>query len=110
MTPAPRNIIYAAAPASDPDKPVYVGRSSRGLVRRVNEHIYDATHEANRSTFHDWIWLVGPDAVEWKALEEFPDDYPAELLAAREAKWIRDLRPELNTAIPRGFLLELDLR
>lgn len=105
--PAPKNIIYAAL--DHEDRVVYIGRSSRGLVRRVNEHIYSATHDTDRTTFHDWIWRVGPEAVQWKILRALDNDCHREQLAAAEAKAIRDYKPELNRSTPHGFYLALDL-
>ena len=89
--------IYKLITTCDDD--VYVGSTCQSLNRRMQLHRCTATKRCNQKVYHH-LNNVGWDNVTIELIEPYPCTSKAEL-EGREAHWINELKPTLNTNRPR---------
>jgi group I intron endonuclease len=85
---------------NDVDDKVYVGSTTSTLTKRKSEHKGDAKKatQLNRRVYKH-LNEVGWENVEIVLVETYPCNSKDEL-NARERKWIDELKPSLNKALP----------
>src|SRR5579863_373085 len=108
---SPKHIIYALV---DPHthQVRYVGRTSRGMAKRLKDHI-GAAQRGVQKPYYDWIRTLLPDGPIIVCLQELDsqvgqkkysskDGWQQSLVGTAETKWMKRFeRSQLLCVIPR---------